>query len=123
MNAILRAEGVSKVFSDGGSVSFGKAREVVRAVDDVSFRLRRGTTLAVAGESGSGKSTLARMVLGLLQPTSGTAVFDGADGMTWTAVAHTLAAVSQPRIARFATGYSERAPGRQKFPPNNGAKG
>jgi peptide/nickel transport system ATP-binding protein len=51
----------------------------VRAVDDVSFRLRRGTTLAIAGESGSGKSTLARMVLGLLQPSSGTVVFDGLD--------------------------------------------
>jgi len=47
------------------------------AVDAVSFRLRRGSTLAVVGESGSGKSTLARMVLGLLEPTSGTVVFEG----------------------------------------------
>jgi peptide/nickel transport system ATP-binding protein len=47
------------------------------AVDAVSFRLRRGNTLAVVGESGSGKSTLARMVLGLLEPTSGTVVFEG----------------------------------------------
>ena len=54
-------------------------RSQVHAVDDVSFRLRRATTLAVAGESGSGKSTLARMVLGLLQPSSGTVVFDGHD--------------------------------------------
>jgi CBS domain-containing protein len=43
---------------------------------------------------------------------------DGADGMTWTAVAHTLAAVSQPRIARFAGGYGDRSSGRQNFPPN-----
>ncbi|KZS83395.1 ABC transporter ATP-binding protein [Mycobacterium persicum] len=54
-------------------------RTEFRAVDSVSFRLRRGSTLAVVGESGSGKSTLARMVLGLLQPTSGTVVFDGED--------------------------------------------
>ncbi|WP_201407602.1 ATP-binding cassette domain-containing protein, partial [Mycobacterium paraintracellulare] len=39
--------------------------------------LRRGSTLAIAGESGSGKSTLARMVLGLLPPTAGTVAFDG----------------------------------------------
>jgi len=43
---------------------------------------------------------------------------DGGDGMTWTAVAHTLAAVSQPRIMRFAGGYSDRTTGRQNFPPD-----
>jgi len=50
-----------------------------RAVDGVSFRLRKASTLAIVGESGSGKSTLARMVLGLLAPTSGTVTFDGRD--------------------------------------------
>jgi oligopeptide transport system ATP-binding protein len=50
-----------------------------RAVDGVSFRLRKATTLAIVGESGSGKSTLARMVLGLLTPTSGTVTFEGRD--------------------------------------------
>ncbi len=50
-----------------------------RAVDDVSFTLRRGTTTAIVGESGSGKSTVARMVLGLLDATSGTVEFDGRD--------------------------------------------
>ena len=46
---------------------------------DVSFELRRGTTLAVVGESGSGKSTAANMVLQLLKPTKGKVYFDGED--------------------------------------------
>ncbi|TCR71408.1 peptide/nickel transport system ATP-binding protein/oligopeptide transport system ATP-binding protein [Rhizobium sp. BK376] len=79
MNAILRAEGVSKVFSDGGPVSFGKAREVVRAVDDVSFEIMRGETLALVGESGCGKSTLGRLLLRLIDPTSGKLEYDGQD--------------------------------------------
>jgi peptide/nickel transport system ATP-binding protein len=54
-------------------------RAEFRAVDGVSFRLRRASTLAVVGESGSGKSTLARMVLGLLAPSSGTVTFDDRD--------------------------------------------
>ncbi|WP_408932160.1 dipeptide ABC transporter ATP-binding protein [Corynebacterium sp. YSMAA1_1_D6] len=51
----------------------------LKAVDDVSFDIRRGTTLALVGESGSGKSTVANMVLGLLEPTSGTIEFEGRD--------------------------------------------
>lgn len=47
------------------------------AVDRVSFDLERGTTTAIVGESGSGKSTVARMVLDLLQPSSGSVEFDG----------------------------------------------
>ena len=52
------------------------------AVDDVSFRLRRGTTTAIVGESGSGKSTVAQMVLKLLTPTSGQVRFEGRDVMS-----------------------------------------
>ena len=54
-------------------------KKLLKAVDDVSFDLRRGTTLALVGESGSGKSTVANMVLGLLEPTSGTISYEGRD--------------------------------------------
>ncbi len=56
-----------------------RRREMFRAVDDVSFGLKRGTTLAIVGESGSGKSTVANMVLRLLEPTSGTVRYEGHD--------------------------------------------
>ncbi len=59
--------------------TFGKGDNIVRAVDDVSFELSRGEVTTVVGESGSGKSTLARLVLRLLQPTSGTIRLDGRD--------------------------------------------
>ncbi|OBI15289.1 ABC transporter ATP-binding protein [Mycobacterium sp. E2327] len=72
---ILVASELTKVYREAGGAPW--RRSEFRAVDAVSFRLRRASTLAIAGESGSGKSTLARMVLGLLRPTSGTVVFDG----------------------------------------------
>jgi oligopeptide transport system ATP-binding protein len=53
-----------------------------KAVDDVSFELQRGTTLALVGESGSGKSTVANIVLNLIDPTEGKVYFDGTDMST-----------------------------------------
>ena len=54
-----------------------KAPGEILAVNDVSLRLRRGETLGLVGESGCGKSTLAKMLLGLLEPTSGNVLIHG----------------------------------------------
>lgn len=74
---VIVVENLTKVFkirgaAPGSSTSF-------KAVDDVSFALKRGTTTAIVGESGSGKSTVAQMVLRLLEPTEGKVFFDGHD--------------------------------------------
>lgn len=56
-----------------------KPRALLKAVDGVSFEIRRGETLALVGESGCGKSTTARMLVGLDKPTAGTVEVDGKD--------------------------------------------
>ena len=58
---------------------FGPSDRPVRAVDDVSFEIRKGEVLGLVGESGSGKSTIGRSVLKLLDPTAGEVVFEGVD--------------------------------------------
>ena len=60
-----------------------RKKEMFKAVDDVSFSVKRGTTLAIVGESGSGKSTVANMVLHLLKPTSGKVFYGGRDTSTF----------------------------------------
>ncbi len=73
---VIEVKNLTKVYKlrggKGGSSDF-------KAVDDVSFNIKRGTTLAVVGESGSGKSTVAKMVLNLEKPTAGNIIFDGVD--------------------------------------------
>lgn len=58
---------------------FNTSSGMLHAVDDVSFQIERGKTLGIVGESGCGKSTIGRTILRLLEPTSGSVIFDGVD--------------------------------------------
>jgi peptide/nickel transport system ATP-binding protein len=76
---LLEIRNLTKVFPLGESAFGGGAKGEVRAVDDVSLDIQAGETLGLVGESGSGKSTLGRLVLRLIEPTSGSIQFDGRD--------------------------------------------
>jgi ABC-type oligopeptide transport system ATPase subunit len=76
---LLEVKSLTKVFPLGESIFGGGAKGEVRAVDDVSFQIEAGETLGLIGESGSGKSTLGRMVLRLIEPTSGQVFYNGRD--------------------------------------------
>jgi peptide/nickel transport system ATP-binding protein len=75
--ALLELVHVGKTFTRGGLLSHRR----IQAVDDVGFRIAAGepVVFTIIGESGSGKSTLARMILNIMQPTSGSIVFRGRD--------------------------------------------
>ena len=72
---LLIARGLVKHFPVKGGLLGRKA--TVRAVDGVSFEIRKGETLGIVGESGCGKSTTARLLMALMQPTAGEIIFDG----------------------------------------------
>ncbi|MGI8595058.1 MAG: ABC transporter ATP-binding protein [Solirubrobacteraceae bacterium] len=76
---LIEVRDLVKHFAITRGVVFGRQIGAVRAVDGVSFDVRRGETLGIVGETGCGKSTTARLLLALLEPTSGTIAFEGED--------------------------------------------
>ena len=80
---LLRVENLTRYFDVSppllNRVFEGGEEQNVRAVDDVSFTIKRGETFSLVGESGCGKSTVARLIVGLYEPTAGTIEFGGVD--------------------------------------------
>ena len=74
---LLRVENLSKTFEIGGG--FMRKPLLLRALQDISFSLKRGETLGIVGESGCGKSTLGRCILQLLRPEEGRVLWLGRD--------------------------------------------
>jgi oligopeptide transport system ATP-binding protein len=77
-DTILSVQNLRKWFEvRSGIFSFRKEKRYVKAVDNVSFDVPRGGSVAIAGESGCGKTTLARTILRLIEPTEGAAYYEG----------------------------------------------
>lgn len=77
--SLVEVSNLSKIYPLGESIFGGRALGEIRAVDSVSLDLEAGETLGLVGESGSGKSTLGRLMLRLIEPTSGVVRFSGKD--------------------------------------------
>jgi len=77
-DVLLEVRNLVKHFTVGGGF-FGGPAGLVRAVDGVSFAIKRGETLGLVGESGCGKTTTGRCILQLERPTSGQVIFEGRD--------------------------------------------
>ncbi len=76
---VVSATGLTKFFPAGGGVPFVRPPAQVRAVDNVSLSIDQGQSVGLVGESGCGKSTLGRLLLRLIEPTSGSVTFEGMD--------------------------------------------
>ncbi|MCW3475624.1 ABC transporter ATP-binding protein [Limobrevibacterium gyesilva] len=97
MNELVALDGISVHFHLGGGGFLGGKPRILRAVENVSFAIGEGETLALVGESGSGKSTLGNVVAGLQPPTAGTLRFRGRtlDRATWPQARRSIQIVFQ----------------------------
>lgn len=77
MGKLVEVKNLKKYFWGGGGLS--KKKEAVRAVDDVTFYVKKGEVLGLVGESGCGKTTCGKTILRLVEPTGGSIYFDGHD--------------------------------------------
>jgi len=78
-SALLKVQQLRKYFPLKRGIVIGKKKSVVKAVDDISFEIKRGETFGLVGESGCGKSTTGRVILRLYEPTAGKVFFDDVD--------------------------------------------
>ena len=108
MSALVQAEGLSRHFAPRGFLTLGPAVQAVTAVD---LAVARGERVGLVGESGSGKSTLGRLLLGLIPPSAGRVVMDGADLSTLGAAQ--LRAVRRRMQIIFQDPYSSLDPRRR----------
>lgn len=76
---LLEVRNLKKYFPIKRGVVFSRHVGDVKAVDDISFNIKRGETVGLVGESGCGKSTVARVIIRLIEPTEGEIIFEGKD--------------------------------------------
>jgi oligopeptide transport system ATP-binding protein len=76
-NVLIEVQHLKMYFPVTSGILVQRAIGYIKAVDDVSFFVRRGETLGLVGESGCGKTTTGRCILQLYRPTAGTVLFDG----------------------------------------------
>ena len=107
---LLEVDDLVKHFPISRGVLFQRQIGVVHAVDGVSLEVRTGETLGLVGETGCGKSTIARLMTRLLNPTSGTVVFEGED--ITSAKGHRLKALRREMQMIFQDPYSSLNPRR-----------
>ena len=77
MTTLLEVKNLKKYFPAASNTLFNK--RFLKAVDDVSFSIKKGETLGLVGESGCGKTTTGKTVIRLYEPTAGQLIYDGKD--------------------------------------------